>query len=131
MTPSEPPHTGVRPLSPFGEGYCRQCRFIEPLGPDGTLEPHWHPKNARFGADRDACPGSDRRPATRTPFFSRLAAFRTRAPRVTCPGCGRERVAVQRTNDTVWLERHIRSGRTFGVCDWSFRRPDWTSPKKF
>lgn len=130
MTPSEPPHTGVRPLSPFGEGYCPRCRFIEPLGPDGLIELHWHPKNARLGGDRGVCSGAFRRPAVRAPFFSRLTAFRTRPPKVTCPGCGRERVAVQRTEDLPWLERHVKPGQLFGTCDWSFRRPDWTPPKK-
>lgn len=110
-------------LSPHGEGYCRTCRFVEGLDASGALEKHERSKPATFGLEREACPGSGRRPRP-IPFSSRLAAFRTTPPRVTCPGCGRERVRVLRNGvgDRPWMERHPRTGG-IGYCDWSFRDP--------
>lgn len=73
-------------LGPHGEGYCRACRFVVGLGPDGLLEGHTRGKGL---AHPIACPGGDRRPAKVTPYASRKAAFRVNVPMGVCLRCVR------------------------------------------
>jgi len=100
MTPAEPVHTGVRPLSPHGEGYCRWCFFVVGLDHDGLLTAH--ERNGLYEAPK-TCKGSGTRPPKVTPYASRKAAFLTRSPREWCPTC------CQTVNTRTWT----RSGRVF------------------
>lgn len=64
-------------LGPHGEGYCRHCRFIEPLDQHGAIEAHGsHP-----------CEGGGTRPPARTPYASKLSSFTTVPPYAECPVC--------------------------------------------
>jgi hypothetical protein len=78
---------GPRPatiLSPYGEGYCRQCRFIVGLGPTGLLD--YHSRGNVYGPPT-VCDGGGRRPAKVTPYMSRKSVFKVRIPDDYCPGC--------------------------------------------
>lgn len=81
-------------LSPFGEGYCRHCRFIIGLGPDGLLEEHRPGSSAKrqeiWSESPAPCPGWGTRPGRRVPKESRNAAFTTKAERRICATCSRE-----------------------------------------
>lgn len=83
-TPDRPPTI----LSESGEGYCRTCRFVEGLGPDGLLLRH--DRAPEPGAPRWPCPGTGTRPAKVTPYASRLSAFASSAKRYGCPECGQK-----------------------------------------
>lgn len=82
----EPVHTGLRPLGPYGEGYCTVCHFIEPLTVLGVIEPHY--RGLGLSAAIQTCPGSYKTPPKLTPVTSRRAAFRRVAPTVACTVCG-------------------------------------------
>ncbi len=84
-------HTGLRPLSPHGEGYCTVCRFVIGLTEKGLLERHWRGSVGGEGWNSQGweCKGSNRRPGRTTPVTSRLAAFRVKAKKTYCPTCGR------------------------------------------
>lgn len=77
--PNRPPTI----LGPFGEGYCRVCRFIEPLDEQGRIAEH-----GRAGADR--CKGSWKIPPKVTPYSSRLSAFKSAPRKVECPLCAQQ-----------------------------------------
>lgn len=113
----EPPHTGVRPLSPYGEGYCRFCHFVVGLGPDGLLDQH---KRSAFdsrgyaqGEGSSICKGSCRKPPRATPVTSRLAAFRVRPRRDTCPRCNRQRIIVLADGTLAW---HTLGAANYTTC---------------
>jgi hypothetical protein len=76
-------------LSPYGEGYCRHCRFIIGLDASGRLDKHIRgPVAASWDVStRKACKGGGRAPAKVTPYYSRLSMFRTRAKKDYCRGC--------------------------------------------
>lgn len=93
MTTPPPEHSGIRPLGPYGEGYCRVCRFVVGLTADHLLEEHWRGKYANLG-DGKACKGSYTRPPKVTPYASRKSAFRATATKVICPVCRREVVVM-------------------------------------
>lgn len=73
-------------LSPYGEGYCPVCRFVEPLGPDGLIEPHTR-FSYSFPGGREICAGSCRRPPKRTPYAAGKNRFRLKPPERRCPVC--------------------------------------------
>lgn len=110
-------------LSPFGEGYCRHCRFIVGLGPDGLLDRHCRGRHSRdrYGAELEACKGSNRRPVPpqRVPYWSRRSRFRYEPPMARCPRCGQDAKASTFGGlvDTLYFLRHrsrIRGG--FMTC---------------
>lgn len=81
-------------FSTFGEGYCRVCHFVEPLDVGGRIEAHPKHRGGAYG-EAGSCAGTGKRPPTVTPWFSRLAMFRTKAETVECPLCQRKvRVAA-------------------------------------
>jgi hypothetical protein len=61
-------------LSPYGEGYCPVCRFVEPLGPDGLIEPHTR-FSYSFPGGREICAGSVRRPPKLTTSHTGVEYF--------------------------------------------------------
>lgn len=73
-----PPDRPPTILSEHGEGYCRVCRFIEPLTELGVIAEHYRGQ-VPVGSvgDRKPCKGSHMKPPRLTPYFSRLAEFRT------------------------------------------------------
>jgi hypothetical protein len=85
-----PPHEGVRPLGPYGEGYCTVCHFIEALTEGGQLIEHT--RGIGLVGDGTPCKGSGIRPPKRTPHASRLAAFKVDGVRAVCPVCMRQLV---------------------------------------
>lgn len=90
MATPPPDHSGLRPLGPYGEGYCPKCRFVVGLTDAGRLEKHWRMVFPdREPISRDACKGSYTRPPKVTPYASRKAAFKVTIPGVYCPVCGR------------------------------------------
>lgn len=76
-------------LSPYGEGYCKVCRFIEPLDPDGRIEEHFRSGDQEAGRDPIPCKGSHRWPPASVPYRSTLSAFRLTPRKALCPKCGR------------------------------------------
>lgn len=84
--PPEPDHSGLRPLSPWGEGYCRYCHFVVGLTYDGQLA--GHNRGAQLQSN-SACKGGGTRPPKVTPYASRKAAFTTKSEKVDCHVCGR------------------------------------------
>lgn len=103
--PSDPGHSGLRPLSPYGEGYCRVCQFVVGLGYDGRLVPHKR-GIASYGQEKD-CNGSGRVPPKLTPYASRKAAFTVKAPDVWCPEC-KQWVTSSRQGGMQVYARHSR-----------------------
>lgn len=94
MTPSE--HAGLRPLGPYGEGYCTTCHFIEPLDQHGRIEPHPTRKEGAYNIrETGLCKGAGHRPPKVTPYFSRKAMFRVKTDLAPCPAC-RQRVRVKK-----------------------------------
>lgn len=88
-TPARP---NPRPwFSTFGEGYCRVCYFVEPLDVGGRIEAHPKHRGGAYGAgEAGDCSGTGKRPPTVTPWFSRLAMFKTKAETAECPVCQRK-----------------------------------------
>lgn len=78
-------------LSPFGEGYCRVCRFVVGLDEFGMLDRHT--RGGHGALVPNPCKGSGKTPPKLTPYSSRLSAFRFSPRKVDCPVCGRN-VAV-------------------------------------
>jgi len=104
-------------LSEFGEGYCRVCHFVVGLVEDGRLIFH---ERGRHSNSIAACDGSGRKPSKVTPYASRLAAFKTKAPLVACPGCGHQ-VTVASYPSGPLIARHIVP---FGsLCPGSHKKP--------
>lgn len=98
-------------LSPFGEGYCRHCRFIVGLGPDGLMQPHSRGRNLdRASRDRNKlCKGSSRRPAppSRVPYSSRKSRFRYEGPVARCPRCDQDvKVGTYGGLDIPYFQHH-------------------------
>ena len=116
-TEPDPPHTGVRPLSPYGEGYCRWCWFTVGLDCSGLLDGHSRGL-AEYG-QRKPCPGSLTRPPKRTPYSSRKAAFKVKAEEVWCPGC-KSTVAVTVYRGERLYSRHTPPYKLTIVCPYSF-----------
>lgn len=103
-------------LSPHGEGYCKHCRFIVGLGPDGLMDLHSRGRNVdKYSAGYNApCRGTGRRPAARVPYWSRRSRFRLTPPVALCPACGNEAAVSQYGgSDTMYFLRH--QGR-YGNC---------------
>ncbi len=110
-------------LGPHGEGYCTVCRFIEPLGPTGQIEPHV--RNVFF--DPHPCPGGDRAPApaSRVPFFSRLSRFSTRVVKRKCHACGKRTGAWSDTEGSTVMPHWMPAGPgrwTPRRCEGSYAR---------
>lgn len=114
--PSEPERSSVRPLSPYGEGYCRWCFFIVGLECDGLLSPH----QRGLSSDRKECPGSDTRPPKMAPYASRKAAFRVKTDDAWCPGCGQKVRTTYQAGERVYGLHYRPPG--FKVC------PSWQQP---
>jgi hypothetical protein len=100
-------------LSPYGEGYCRVCRFVVGLGPSGLLVPHmrgvgvaWEPK---------PCKGSATVPPKVTPYASRKSAFRVTAPTRWCPTCEQD-IPVMEYSGLLRRARHLTKGKPRSVC---------------
>jgi hypothetical protein len=91
-------------LSPYGEGYCKVCRFIEPLSPDGRIEEHFRSEDQDCYATRVPCKGSRKRPPATHPYRSTLSAFRLTARKAVCPRCSRA-VSISPGQDPFFL-RH-------------------------
>lgn len=87
MTTPPPEHSGLRPLSPYGEGYCKACQFVIGLDCDGRVAQHW--RGAHGLMTSRECKGSGWKPPKVTPYSSRKAAFTANAPDVRCPECER------------------------------------------
>lgn len=77
-------HSGLRPLGPYGEGYCRVCHFVIALDERGRLEHH---SRGAVIASTTLCKGGRRKPPKLTPLESYKARFRSIAPVATCPFC--------------------------------------------
>jgi hypothetical protein len=86
-TPPEPRPATI--LGPYGEGYCRVCRFIEPLTRQGVIAEHAR-SNGGWPGPGERCKGSFKAPPKDTPYFSRLSAFRATPRKVECPMCHRQ-----------------------------------------
>lgn len=121
-TPARP---NPRPwFSTFGEGYCRVCHFVEPLDLAGRIEPHPRHRSTGFGVgEGGTCSGTGKRPPTVTPWFSRLAMFRTKAEMAECPVCQRK---VQVLADGR-LSGHTVAFNTLTSCAGGYR-PAPTAP---
>ena len=105
--PPDPPHAGLRPLSPWGEGYCRWCFFVVGLNYAGQLAEH-HRGIASYGQSKP-CPGSYTKPPKITPYSSRKAAFRLKAPDAWCPACKQFVQSTRQAGDQVYA-RHPAPG---------------------
>lgn len=70
-------HHGLRPLGPYGEGYCRVCHFVQALTSDGLIERH---SRGALLVGPAQCKGSFTKAPKITPFASRKAQFRVEAP---------------------------------------------------
>lgn len=81
--PPDPEHSGLRPLGPYGEGYCRVCHFIIGLTANGLIERHT--RGGQFAPTE--CKGSFKKAPKLIPTTSKLAAFKTKAGLVLCPVC--------------------------------------------
>lgn len=102
---AQPVHTGLRPLSPFGEGYCRWCHFVIGLTFQGVIEQHT--RSASMWRDEaEPCKGSYARPPKVTPYTSRKAAFRLTVPKEICPACTKE-VRVTYWSGGYSYEQHL------------------------
>lgn len=120
----EPEHSGLRPLSPYGEGYCRWCHFVVGLDYAGMLAQHFrgaHGLTARQGAEAKPCGGSGTRPPKVTPHASRKAAFRAVARKEQCHVCKRETVLLADGR----LSSHSRDPyRLNDTCAGGYRFPE-------
>lgn len=105
-------------LSPYGEGYCKVCRFVEPLGPDGRIEEHFRSGDQEVGRAPAPCKGSWKRPPAVTPYRSTLSAFRLTARKAVCPRCSRT-VSISPGRDPFFL-RHTAAKAGYTVCFNSF-----------
>jgi hypothetical protein len=108
--------SGLRPLGPYGEGYCRQCHFIEPLDQEGRLAEHH--RGASLASSK-ACAGSGKVPQKITPKESRKAAFRVIAPLVACHVCGRQVIVLVDGR----VSGHTMAIRVLEQCKGSFQTP--------
>lgn len=98
-------------LGPYGEGYCTECHFIEPLGLDGLIEQHQRNKNYdQFAVGPAVCPGSGSSPPARTPFSSPKARFRVSLKRAVCGTCGHSVKVLSGMTGAYWAA-HNRSPR--------------------
>lgn len=104
-------------LSPYGEGYCKACRFIVGLGPDGLLEGHTRldPESMHTGVRRP-CPGGFATPPKRIPFTAGKNRFRIRSKRTECPQC-HQQVRVNTLTSGEYIARHTQTPWTAVVCD--------------
>lgn len=104
-------------LSPYGEGYCRVCRFIVGLNANGLVERHTRldPESA-WGWGRKLCPGRDRTPPKRIPFAAGKSRFRIHAKKTECPLCHR-RVRVNTFTSGEYITRHTPTPWTAIECD--------------
>jgi hypothetical protein len=120
----EPPHTGLRPLSPHGEGYCTVCHFVVGRNRYGLLERHTRGA-ADYGIPAAVCEGSDTKGSSRIPYASRLAAFTTRQPYTWCPECRQSVKAVRQKGVKVYALHPARKG---GVIHCPFGGRDIQKP---
>lgn len=74
-------------LGEWGEGYCRFCRFVEPLDRHGLIARH---VRGAMLPDPKECKGSSTRPGKNVPKESRLSSFSSRQRKGVCPSCGQE-----------------------------------------
>lgn len=109
-------------LSPYGEGYCKVCRFIVGLGPDGLIEEHTRldPESVH-SVGRKPCPGGDRTPPKRIPYAAGKNRFLTRSKRVECPYCKRT-VKVRSHSSGQYYADHTTSPWTRTTCQGAVRR---------
>lgn len=111
---------GPRPatiLSPYGEGYCRQCRFIVGLGPTGLLD--YHSRGNVYGPPT-VCDGGGRRPAKVTPYMSRKSVFKVRIPDDYCRAC-KQTVPTTTHGGQAVFAKHFPPG----VAETLRTRNDW------
>lgn len=117
MVAPHDPHTGLRPLGPFGEGYCTVCHFVQALTADGRIERHV--RGALLNGATEACKGSEKKPPALTPHTSYRARFRYDAPTAECTTCKR---TVPLTHD-LRFTRHHTSTIQYEWCTRSYYRP--------
>lgn len=113
-------------LGPYGEGYCKVCRFIEPLGPDGLLEEHFRGRAMDPQGGGARCPGGFSRPQKKVPFSSRLASFRARVTKKRCEYCEQRIGVVDFSDGKIHFSAHRpRASRDIqmpsGNCPGSFQ----------
>lgn len=114
----EPERSALRPLSPYGEGYCRHCRFIIGLTPKGLIERHQRGTSLGDSAD---CKGSCTQPPKITPYASRKAAFKTVARKARCHECGREVLVM--SDGRLVVHNSSAVARVLCAGGYSFPRP--------
>lgn len=98
----------VRPptiLGPFGEGYCRHCRFIEGLTEDGLINEHQRGMSQQWETPK-SCPGSLTVPPKLTPYSSKKSAFRSWATTGECPECRRRMEVMKTETGNYFLPYH-------------------------
>lgn len=119
-TPPTTEHTGVRPLSPNGEGYCRWCHFVVGLDEEGKLDQHRRGFARDWEVSSKDCKGSGTKPPKVTPYASRKAAFRVGAPYAYCPLC-KQQVKTERYTNTQVYALHWPPGNFRAQCDGAMR----------
>lgn len=98
--PTPGPEVDASILSPDGEGYCQHCQFVVGLTPGGYMDAHRRGSNG--AGEGRLCKGSGRRPASRTPYSSRKAAFRVNVPGVWCPTCQQSVRPLRKAGESVY-----------------------------
>src|SRR3546814_4169283 len=100
-----PEHRPPTILGPYGEGYCRTCRFVIGLDEQGLLNAHRR-GIASYGQASD-CAGSGKAPPRLTPYASRAVAFKSAPRRVTCPDCGQQVALMPAGGTRLTLAGHL------------------------
>ena len=120
---ASPVHHGLRPLGPYGEGYCRVCHFVQALTFDGLIERH--SRGALLDGPAE-CKGSFTKAPKITPFASRKAMFRLKAPDAWCPECKRFVRSVTRGGVPVYA-RHSSVAAPW-MCPYTMHRVEQAQP---
>ena len=121
-TPAPAPQWGLRPLGVYGEGYCRVCRFIEPLTDKGLIARH--DRGSITGNPAQECKGSYSKPPKVTPYASRLSAFKSTAKQEHCSAC--------QSDIPVLADGRFGSHRnklTYQLCAGSLYPPQWVQDR--
>lgn len=98
----------VRPatiLGPYGEGYCRHCRFIEGLDEYGLINVHAHGAPQQWELPKP-CKGSGTVPPKLTPYASDKSRFRSWATTGECPECRRRMEVLKTETGNYFLPYH-------------------------
>jgi hypothetical protein len=109
-------------LGPYGEGYCKHCRFVLGLDEYGLINNHV--RGIGSYGQTQPCKGSGTRPPKQTPYASRSAAFKQVSQKVACPKCHRQ-VAVLAEGARRYLAWHPLP-HTATPCNGGYQT--WTPP---